>query len=96
MTQTPLRHSHLLTMLYTVLKEMRTNDHPNYAKAMAHTLHVLPVRIAEGKSADAVLAEMRTIADGNGTRGYLDQVEAHARETAWLSGNYVPDNPVVN
>ena len=90
--KTPLRHSHLLNMLHTVLLEMRGNEHPTYAKAMAHTFHPLPVRMAEGRSADAILAEMQDLADANGTRTYLDQLEDHSRERGWLSGNYVPDN----
>ena len=88
----PLRHSHLLNMLYTVLKEMRTNEHPNYAKALAQTFHALPVKMAEGQSADAILADMRKLADANGTRKYLDDLEAHARERGWLTGNYVMDS----
>ena len=87
----PLRHSHLLAMLYVVLKEMRTNEHPNYAKAMAQTFHALPVRMAEGKSAEEILAELRRLADANGTRKYLDDLEAHSRERGWLSGQYVMD-----
>ena len=88
----PLRHSHLLSMLYVVLKEMRTNEHPNYAKAMAQTFHALPVMMGEGKDAAEIMAKMRELADENGTRGYLDELEAHARERGWLTGRYVMDS----
>ena len=81
-------------MLYVVLTEMRTNEHPNYAKAMAQTFHALPVRMAEGRSADEIFAEMQKLADENGTRKYLDDLEAHARERGWLSGNYQLDGPM--
>ena len=90
MTET-LQHSHLLNMLYTVLKEMRTNDHPNYAKAMAQTFHGLPVKLAEGQSAEAIYAHMSTLARENKTLDYLEQLKAHALENKWKSGRYVPD-----
>ncbi len=91
-TQKALRHSDLLNMLYVVLKEMRTNEHPNYAKAMAQTFHGLPIRMAEGVPAEEIYSQMKSLAAENGTTAYLEQLADYARERAWKTGSYTMDD----
>jgi hypothetical protein len=87
-----LRHSDLLNMLYVVLKEMRTNEHQNYAKALAQTFHGLPLWIAEGLPADEIYEKMKGLAKENNTLDYLVQLEGYARERGWKAGSYVMDD----